>query len=386
MRKLLFGCFLWFFTLPVWSQSVDTLSFYSSVFKEKRTIQIHQPEFSPLRSDSVLLPVIYVLDGQHDWFVEPVLNSIRFLQYTHEIPQALVVVIPHTDRNNECIIQDLNTELPLDVFIRTEVDSLLSAYNPHPFRMIIGHSFSSSFALHALQMHPEFYHSLIAHSPMDELDGLLQQLSENAAVSRPFVAISVGGLQKGKDYYHRKNFEELRSKHEGFLDSIHLFLADYSNHSSVPIAANATLLSAIFSPFSARFTELAEVNENYELIHVPRPVEEEFTTLKKASKLGGYFYPPEIPELNGLSSRYSSNNYEEHAAAVDHFGLELYPSCYDFHFSLYNYYSLQEKLDKAKFHLLQGEKLLKTVGTQSLYEQELLEEIKAEKQKYNWSE
>lgn len=386
MRKLLLACVGWLLSISAISQTVDTLHFYSSVFNEERSVQIHQPEFSHFRSDSVSLPVIYVLDGQHEWFVEPVLNSIRFLQYTHEIPQVLVVVIPHTDRNKECIIQDLNTELPLDVFIRTEVDSLLSAYNPHPFRMIIGHSFSSSFALHALQMHPAFYHSIIAHSPMDELEGLLHRISENTAISRDFIGISVGGAQKGKDEHHRKNFEELRSKHPGYLDSMHLFLADYSNHSSVPIAANATLLSAIFTPFSARFTELAEVNENYELIEQPASIEQELAALNKASKLGSFYYAPEIPELNGLSSRYSYNEWNDYSAAIDQLGLKLYPNYYDFHFSLYNYYSLQENFDKAKFHLLQGEKLLKTVGTQSLYEQELLKEIEAEKQRHNWKE
>jgi enterochelin esterase-like enzyme len=92
-----------------YGQEIDTLTFYSKAFKEERSVYIHTPEFYKFKSESVKIPVIYILDEQQEWFASPVLSDIQYLQYTHEIPNA-IVVIPHKNRNTECGIIDLKTE------------------------------------------------------------------------------------------------------------------------------------------------------------------------------------------------------------------------------------------------------------------------------------
>src|SRR5690554_7032517 len=138
-----------------YGQEIDTISFYSKAFNEERTVYIHKPEFYKYKSESVKLPVIYLLDGQHEWFVNPLLSDIQYLQYTKEIPQAIVVVIPLNQRNIECGIVDLHTELPLDAFITKELDPVLQKYHPNDFKLIIGHSFTASFALYSYYRNPE---------------------------------------------------------------------------------------------------------------------------------------------------------------------------------------------------------------------------------------
>lgn len=85
-----------FLFLPIFSigQRIDTLTIESKVFNEKRDVYVHLPENYQYVSDSVNLPVIFVLDGQHDWFINPILSDIEYLQYTHEIPNAIIVLSP----------------------------------------------------------------------------------------------------------------------------------------------------------------------------------------------------------------------------------------------------------------------------------------------------
>lgn len=71
---------LFFISSITYGQEIDTLTFHSKVFKEERTIYIHKSEFYKYKSDSVKLPVIYLLDGQHEWFINPLLSDIQYLQ------------------------------------------------------------------------------------------------------------------------------------------------------------------------------------------------------------------------------------------------------------------------------------------------------------------
>lgn len=61
------------------------------------------PEFYKYGSDESEFPIIHTLDGQHDWFIMPLKNTVRYLQYTHEIPQAIIVEIAHSDRVKESL-------------------------------------------------------------------------------------------------------------------------------------------------------------------------------------------------------------------------------------------------------------------------------------------
>ena len=375
--------FLFISTLS-YCQEIDTLSFYSNAFQTERTVFIHKPELDKYRSELVKLPVIYLLDGQHEWFINPLLSDINYLRVTHEMPNALVVVIPLTDRNKECVFSDLKTELPLDIFITKELDKQLEKYNPNAFKVLIGHSFSASFSLYSYYNHPDYYTYVIAHSPMDEMDLLVKSFDKDETIDKSRISISVGGIASDKDHYHRKNFNRLEKEYPAFFDSIHVFKADYSTHNAVPIAATPTLLSQLFEPFSSRYTNIAFVNENYNLAEIPESPEKEIAKVKAASLIGNSFYPPEIADLNGLASRYWNNGYEDHAIELYLFEIEFYPKYYDFYISLYNL-MLEKSPEKAKKYLLKAENLLKTVESNWDGKAELILEIEAEKQKNGWN-
>lgn len=365
------------------AQKSDTLRFYSNAFGETRNIIIHTPEFYKFQSEKVQLPVIYVLDGQHEWFVNPVLSDIRYLQYTHQIPSALVVVIPHTNRNKECGIIDLDTPLPLDKFITEEVSEAIKQYNPGNYRVIIGHSFSASFSMFSFYKNPGFYSAVIAHSPFDELDALVNTLNSDETVDKSDIYISVGSISPIKDLHHRKKYNETKEKFPEFYSSINTYEAEYAAHNAVPIISNPVFLSKLFADFSSRYSSIARVNMNYELIEKPESVSIEMNKIMEVSQIDGSFYPPELAEINGIASRFLNSGFSEHALKIYEMGLEYYPFYYDFYLMLYDILKDSDKA-QAKQHLFKAETLLKTFEIKSEEKDEMLQIIKSEKASQGW--
>lgn len=382
--KITLTLFLLAITTLVYCQEVDTLTFYSEAFQEERTVYVYKPEFNKYRSEWVKLPVIYLLDGQHEWFINPILSDIRYLQYAHEIPQALVVVIPHKDRNKECIFSDLETEIPLDKFITQELDQELVKYNPNEFKIIMGHSFSASFSLYSFYNHPKYYTHVIAHTPLNQMDLLVERLQDNEAIQKHRISISIGGIAPGKDAFHRKNYNRLKDQYPQLFSEFNLFEANFSTHNAVPISSTPTLLTQVFESFKSRYNHIALVDENYKLTESPEFSEQEASKINEASIIGDSYYTPEIAELNGIASRYWNNDYEDHAAMVYKLGLSYYPNYYDFYLSLYNL-TFNQNQSEAKSYLLKAEELLKTVESDWDGKQDLINEIEIEKTNNGWN-
>jgi predicted alpha/beta superfamily hydrolase len=381
--KIISFLILFIISSITYGQEIDTLSFYSKAFKEERTVYIHKPEIYKYQSESVKLPVIYLLDGQHEWFVNPVLSDIQYLQYTHEIPNAIIVVIPHKNRNKECGIVDLKTELPLDAFITKELDKELLKYNPSDIKIIIGHSFSASFSLYSYYNHPDYYTSVIANTPLDEMELLVNSFQENNKIEKGEISISIGGIANNKDYQHRKKYNQLKEKYPDFFNTINVFEADYSAHNAVPIVSTPTLITRIFENFSDRYSDIAKVNDEYKLINVPETPEKEVEKVILASKIGTSFYPPEIAEINGIASRFSYSEYDDIAIEIYKLGIEYYPNYYEFYLSLYELTLNKDKV-KSREHLEKAEFLLKTVESNWEGKSEIIDEIKTEKIKNGW--
>lgn len=371
-------------SISVYGQKTDTITFFSQTFQQERTVYIITPEFYKYQSDSVKLPVIYILDGQHEWFVNPLLTTVKYLQYTHEIPQALLVVIPHNDRNTECGIKSLEGEaLPLHKFITEEIDKQLEPYNPNKFRAIIGHSFSASFALYSYLKSTEFYSAVIANTPLDHLEELIVELQKNENTDYRKISISIGGIALDKDYYHRRKFDELSLNYSTIFNSINIFLADQSAHNSVPIVSTPFLLTKIFTDFSSRYRKIAKVNDEYKLIEKPKSVEDEFTKIEQASMIGNSKYCPEIPDINGLASRYLSSGLNQYGISIYEMGIKYFPNYYEFHLALYELYLQTDKI-KAQNHLNTAMKLLKKMENDLPEQQEVLNEINNERKKNGW--
>ncbi len=371
-------------TTSVRSQQTDTLTLYSKAFDSERTIYVSTPEFYTYQSDKVKLPVIYILDGQHEWFVNPLLSTIKYLQYTHQIPQAIIVSIPLLDRNKECTITSLeNDELALHRFITKEVDKIIQSYRPNTYKIIIGHSFSASFALYSFLKAPEYYSAVIAHTPMDSFKELISAFESNPETDHTKISVSIGGKSKSQDYYHRKTFDKLQTEFPQFFNTIHTFIADNSGHTAVPIVANPYLLTNIFSSFNDRYSDIAKVDEEYKIITRPSSVQEEMSNIELASKIGDYFYPPEIAEINGIASRYWNSDLNTYAIAVYEMAITYYPMYYDFYLQLYDLLLSTDKI-RAKHHLETAKELILSVETNTLEQHELLDEINQERMKNGW--
>jgi hypothetical protein len=373
-----------FISISLYGQKTDTITFFSQALQQERTVYIKTPEFYKYQSDSVKLPVIYILDGQHEWFVNPLISTIKYLQYTHEIPQALLVIIPHIDRNTECGIENLKGEiLPLHKFITEELDKQLKSYNPNDYRLIIGHSFSASFALYSYLKNIDFYSAVIANTPLDHFEELISELEKNNKTDYRKILISIGGIALDKDHYHRREFDMLKLKYSTFFNSINIFEANQSAHNAVPIVATPFFLTNIFENFSSRYTKIAEVNDEYKLTEKPKSVKDEIRKIEQASMIGTSKYCPEIPDINGLASRYLSSGLNEYGISVYEMGIKYFPKYFEFHLGLYELYLPTDKM-KAKYHLNTASTLLETVENDLPEQQEILSEINAERKKNGW--
>jgi hypothetical protein len=367
------------------AQQIDSLVFYSSIFEEDREIRIHLPEFYKYSSNELEYPIIYALDGQHEWFINPLKSTIRYLQYTHEIPQAIIVEIPHSDRVEESLFaSSLLESSALHRFIQTEVDSLLKAYRPSDVRVLVGHSFTASFSLYSYLQSPDFYSAVFAHSPLYKVEKLVESLQDLTVTQQQGVYLSIGGKAFNKDSIHRLPYEKLKVRFPELFENINTYEANLSTHNAVPILADPYFLSLLFHKFSSRLSSIAKVDLEYKMISPPLSPKGEWEKIKKKSLVLQEFYPPEIPEFNGIISRYSNSEYFEQSEAILKKALNYYPLYFEFHLQLYNLYWSQEAKVKAKFHLLEAYRLVDKIERDTKDGQDLLEDIDAELEKRNW--
>ena len=219
------------------------------------------PEFYKYGSDESEFPIIHTLDGQHDWFIMPLKNTVRYLQYTHEIPQAIIVEIAHSDRVKESLFPSSMQEgTALHRFIQTEVDSLLKAYRTSDARILIGHSFTASFALYSFLQNPDFYTAVIAHSPLHRIEKLVDSLRELPLSQQKRIYLSIGPAAFHKDSVHRLPYQRLKIRFPEFFKSINTYGANLSTHTAVPILASPYRLSLLFNKSSSRMRSIARID------------------------------------------------------------------------------------------------------------------------------
>ncbi len=358
--------------------STDTISIPSPNFHQVRKIYIKTPEIKKQASDKVRYPVLYLLDAQQEWLTNPLLSEIEYLQYTHDIPQMIIVMVPLVNREKECRegLQE-NEKSPLLEFLMMETEAALQSYNPSGLRILLGHSFSASFALSAFLKRPEFFDIVIAHSPIDRLESLLLQFDTAYADKTTIPAyLSFGGTHSSKDYWHRTIFNELKTKHQSVMNKLHIITSDVASHTSVPLITTPEILSKIFLPFSLRFDPIGKIDNEYKLLEKPGTTNELLTEINNNSTLYDEFYPPEIAEINGIGSRFYENGYMDHALAVwEEIGLNYYPNYYEFHLNVGELY-LKKNPEKAALHLKIARLLIEDANMPVTEKAELLEAIR----------
>ena len=151
----------------------------------------------------------------------------------------------------------------------------------------------------------------------------------------------------------------MKVKYPAFFNQAHTFLVNSSGHTAMPIVAIPELLSELFYSFSARYKTVAKVDEMYKLIAPPKSVEEELAQIAASSKLNGQTYPPELPDINGIASRYDNSGFNQYGISIYELGLKYYPTYYGFHYELGQLHAATDK-QKAKNHLDKAISLLTT--------------------------
>jgi predicted alpha/beta superfamily hydrolase len=316
------------------AQRSDTLRFHSAAFGAERTVVVHLPEFHRFASAEVRMPVIILLDGQHDWFIDPLLNDIRYLQYTHEVPQAIVVTVPHDDRVTEGAPDSIDQpSMPLLDLLTKELPPLLKPYHPGDITVLVGHSFTASFALYAYLQAPGAFDAMIALSPLHLVGRLMPKVADRLQQERnERVLVAVGGSERFKDGgHHGAMITAMRTADPTRTDG-RLALREYpsAGHTSLPIIAFPELLATLFRPYSLR-DSLAAVDDEYKLKTVPPSPEELVRELERSWSFLGSSLPWDLAEANGLISRLENSGYTDHVVVLLRRAITLYPNEYGFH-------------------------------------------------------
>ncbi len=312
----------------------DTLRFHSAAFGTERTVVVHVPEFHHYASAEVGMPVIILLDGQHDWFIDPLLNDIRFLQYTHEVPQAIVVTVPHEDRVQECAPDSIDQPgMPLLEMLTQELPPLLRSYHPGEITVLVGHSFTASFALYAYLRATDAFDAVIALSPLHQVkrsvplvvDRLVERLDQR-------VLVAVGGAERLEDGGHHATLVPAvpAASHER-TEGRFLFRAyPAAGHTAVPIIAFPDLLATLFKPYALR-DSLAPVDDEYRILDTPPAAQDLLRAVEASHRFLGGSIPWNLDEINGLASRLGNSGHTEQVKAILERALQLYPEYYAFH-------------------------------------------------------
>jgi predicted alpha/beta superfamily hydrolase len=316
------------------AQRSDTLRFHSAAFGTERTVVVHLPEFHRYASAEVRMPVIILLDGQHEWFIDPLLNDIRYLQYTHEVPQAIVVTVPHADRMQESAADSIDQpDMPLLELLTVELPPLLQRYDPGDITVLVGHSFTASFVLHAYLRAPGAFDAVIALSPLHLVGRLMPKVADRVQQQlNERVLVAVGGSERFKDGGHHGAITAAMREAVPARTDGRLLFKEYpsAGHTSLPIIAFPELLATLFRPYSLR-DSLAAVDDEYRLNAAPPPPEELMRRLEASWTFLSGSVPWDLAEANGLISRLEHSGYADHVIMLLRRAITLYPNEYGFH-------------------------------------------------------
>jgi len=122
--------------------------------------------------------VIYVLDG--DMHFQQTVGLVYYLRRTGQIPPAMVVAVPNTDRTRDLTPKPSKpqgaspTEGGADNFLQFIEEELVPEvdknYRTTSHRVLIGHSLGGRFALHSFVNKPDLFDGYIAISPSAQWD------------------------------------------------------------------------------------------------------------------------------------------------------------------------------------------------------------------------
>lgn len=166
-KKLLLICL--FIAPNLFTAQTIYKSLKSSKLGEERELKIQLPRNYENNKEKSY-PVLIVLDG--DYLFEPVAGNVDFYSYWEDIPEMIVVGINQSDSRNSDAFYDDQRFLPSESgakffeFIGMELMTYLdSQYRTAPFRVIMGHDYTSNFINYYLLKESPLFQGYINISP-----------------------------------------------------------------------------------------------------------------------------------------------------------------------------------------------------------------------------
>lgn len=317
------------------AQRSDTLRFHSTAFGTERSVVVHLPEFHRYASAEVRMPVIILLDGQHEWVVDPLLTDIRYLQYAHMVPQAITVTVAHDDRVAESAPDSITQfSMPLLEMLTKELPVLLKPYNPGDINVLVGHSFTASFALYAYLTAPGAFDGVIALSPLHLAEASVPRVADRLEKElNERVLVAVGGAHKLLDGGHHEGLSKATAAARLERTKGRMLYREYpsAGHTSLPTIAFADLLATLFTDYTVRDTLVPVGRDDYKVLSPPPPPEVLLQQLEATHGFLGSTLPWGLDEANGLLSRLGSSDYSDHVILLLRKAIALYPNYYYFH-------------------------------------------------------
>ena len=153
----------------------------SAILEEEREYWVDLPEKYDVRPDAgKRYPVLYLLDAER--FFAQAAATVKFMSQLGTIPDMIVVAIPSTKARTRDMTPTHSLKGPngepmprlaksggADAFLSSLQAELISTvearYRTMPYRVLVGHSHTGLFALHAFVQNPALFQAIIAVDP-----------------------------------------------------------------------------------------------------------------------------------------------------------------------------------------------------------------------------
>jgi len=350
--------------------SIGTIdSIYSKILNETRKIYVYSPNRgSEGKLDSISYPVVYLLDGEHNFLT--VANMIEQLgrKSNSILPKMIVVGLLNTNRTRDLTPTNVpefdstsgggeNFISFLDKELIPHIDSL---YPTLPYRIIIGPSIGGLTVLNILIHHSNLFDSYIAIDPSLWWDDqmLLKQanneLHEKQLGNKTLFLAVANTLPLGFDTSIVKDDTTGFFEH---INSIFKFIEVLKNnsanglrlkwkyyeedgHSSVALISEYDALRFIFSDYRMPLFEkiLADT------LNVDSGIDAQF---KRISKQLGYMILPPETEINDLGYIFLEKKIFPKAYAFFDMNVKNYPNSLNVLDSMGDYYAVIGNKEKA---------------------------------------
>ncbi|MCB0790677.1 MAG: alpha/beta hydrolase [Flavobacteriales bacterium] len=196
----------------------EVRTLHSGILEQDRVLNVYLPD--GYATDSVPVPVIYVLDGSANEDFPHIAGLVQFMNMYDLVPKSIVVGIANTDRQHDFTDATSNDSDKVWVptyggspafidFLGTELEPFVEAhYRTSGHRVIIGQSLGGLLAVQVLMERPELFDDYIIVSPsLWWNDGALCRkadayFAEHGALDkRVFIALGEEGpeMQAGVD-------------------------------------------------------------------------------------------------------------------------------------------------------------------------------------------